>query len=424
MLDQLRAEAIADGFTDGLSSPVPSITDSEHSVHDHDHEHDHEEIQDDTVRFLKVSFPRQSVSSLEYYLKKCDFDVVRAVDELLNQETILEERDFQVDGETDWTEFYEPSRRRRRHKHRDNEEPEIVKNAGNGSRWSQIDAEVDWISHALSLEKTVVASCYHEHVSLPATLNALLQDKKGSSEVDEEEVKRLSGRYPLSRQRIIDILRATTDVSVAGEVCAVLAAWSPTIGTVTSSLKKTSISAPTKGGLLFAPPAAQHTTSVPTTTLSALECRELASEYARKRDEAFKQAAQAHQASRATKQSGSSSYYAQIGREMDAKMRKFKFLAAERGTVDARGTETDHDGVRVSVDLHGCTVHEALVILKRDLTSWYASPKTGPFTVITGVGNHSTGSAKLLPVVQKWLSRDGWRYQVHGGQIIVKGLDS
>lgn len=363
--------------------------------------------------------------------------------------------------------------------------------AGSGtSKWAQMGAEVDWMVKVLGLPKSTVQSAFHAHASsLPATLNALLEahpwsnpatlptidhkinheseenenvgndepndvydDDKADKDVREEAYKKMIRAYPsLGANRINDILNATKNqLGPATEVASVLMAWRPTIGSLTTSLSKSSLSSPAKnsnvpanktGSLLFDPirqhgggvtSASRHTITTPTTSVSAVECRELVAEYSARRNQAFKQAASAHQTSRSKNNlvGGAAMYYAQLGRDYDAKMREYSMLAAQASASENKGTEVNGDGVRVALDVHGCTVHQALTLLKADLTAWYAHTRASEhrdgrvFSVITGLGHHSAGGeARILPAVQKWLSREGWRYTTIGGQVLVKGLE-
>lgn len=361
------------------------------------------------------------------------------MDELLNHELIDEEKRLNaiVDhgdlGTVDDFFFDGTSKHKKRRQKRQrgmllkNElDPEVLSQKPAVSRWDQINSDVDWITRVLSLPKSTVQSAYHSHSSsLPAALNALLEDTKWedyrAAPDHEDHYARMIKSYPgLGANKIKDILNATKEqLSLANEVANVLSAWRPTIGAITSTLKHTSIEPKDRARTEVAEEAVSS-------DLTAAECRARAAEYAERRDTAFRQAAAAYQRSKSDSlQGGTAMHYAEIGRGYDARMRSFNMRAAHLSASQKSG------GDKTDLDLHGLSVHEALVVVKQGVNAWYSGTRmlesgslVTPFRVVTGLGTHSVnGEARLLPAVRKYLEREGWKVTVSGGSILVTGLD-
>ncbi|KAN0066044.1 hypothetical protein ACQY0O_000137 [Thecaphora frezii] len=187
------------------------------------------------------------------------------------------------------------------------------------------------------------------------------------------------------------------------------------------------------------------------------EYRLVADEYRQRRDEALRKAAEAWRSSRGgvrvggkggdRGKGGTAWYYADEARRLDAKSRAWSLRAAEALVEDrrragvgvVRGDVSSHlraaegqaqqSHAANTIDLHGVTVHQALSIVREQVTRWYARPSTSgrlaPFRIITGVGRHSPHQiAVLRPAVAKMLEREGWRFDVdhQRGIIVVRGV--
>lgn len=179
------------------------------------------------------------------------------------------------------------------------------------------------------------------------------------------------------------------------------------------------------------------------------EYRLVAEGYRMRRDEVLRKAASAWKTQRGGVRTGGKGgdggrggiawHYADEARRLDAKSRAWSLRASQALVEDRRraaigvvrpGTQPTAFNTVASntIDLHGVTVHEALSIVREQVTRWYARPGPGmnppPFKIITGVGRHSPHQiAVLRPAVAKMLDREGWRYDVdHSrGAIIVRG---
>lgn len=453
-MDILQAEAIADGYTDGYTSPNLEFSDEEQSLQTTEPSSTSETLDaeigdDENLRFLKLSFPGQNLTTLRFVLRKCDDDVLKSVDELLNHELIDEERRLNaiVDGEIGTVDdfFADGTARRKKRKQkqqrgaslRNELDPGVSASRPVTSRWEQINSDVDWMTRVLSLPRTTVQSAYHGHnSSLPAALNALLEDTTWedcrSHPDHEDNYARLLKSYPgLGPIKVRDVLNATKQqLALANEVAHVLSAWRPSIGSLTTGLARSVIkdSASTTSTNLDDAPrttdAVAAASRISAEGMSATGCRDMAVEYASKRDAAFRQAAAAHQKSKSDGlHGGTATYYAELGREHDAKMRAWNIKAAQMTSVQRSGSGDD-------LDLHGLSVHEALVVVREGVTRWYAKTRllesgtsVHPLRIVTGKGLHSSGGeARLLPAVKKYLDREGWRHTVSGGCFTITGL--
>lgn len=437
-MDVLQAEAIADGFADGYTSPGGADFDSwiNENLTDPSSVSDTVDLGDDeSLKFLHLSFPKQSITTLKFVLNKSNQDVLKAVDDLLNRQLLTEEREFGILEDADAggavDDFFTvgdtffSAKRKRKKRQRNTEvfsselEPAATRPV---SRWDQMSSEVDWIVRVLSVSKATAQSVYHAHnSSLPAALNTLLETVKwedGSAHPDHQDNHaRLFKSFPgLGSIKINYILDATKNqLTLANEVAHVLSAWRPTIGSVTSSLQHTNISAPSKS---------QRDSPVVGEGMTADECRAAAAEFASKRDAAFRQAATAYQRSKSDGlMGGTAMHYSQLGRDFDAKMRSYNIRAAQLSSTQRSGSSDD-------LDLHGLSVHEGLLVVSEGVTTWYAKTRmleTGelvkPLRIVTGLGRHSVGGeARLLPAVKKYLDREGWHYETSGGALLVTGL--
>ncbi|CBQ67472.1 conserved hypothetical protein [Sporisorium reilianum SRZ2] len=179
------------------------------------------------------------------------------------------------------------------------------------------------------------------------------------------------------------------------------------------------------------------------------EYRLMAEEYRVRRDEALRKAASAWKTQRGGVRTGGKGgdggrggiawHYADEARRFDAKSRAWSLRASQALVEDRRraavgvirpGTQptASHTVASNTIDLHGVTVHEALSIVREQVTRWYARPGPGlnppPFKIVTGVGRHSPHQiAVLRPAIAKMLDREGWRYDVdhQRGYITVRG---
>ncbi|RHZ75244.1 hypothetical protein Glove_216g87 [Diversispora epigaea] len=151
-------------------------------------------------------------------------------------------------------------------------------------------------------------------------------------------------------------------------------------------------------------------------------CRQMAQDYKIKRNEAFKNACNAYQKSKGSRNGdgGIAFHYSTEGRRFELEMKKWNLRAA-RSMVQRKCKEK---GI---LDLHGLTVEEALTVTKEQLNKWYKKKSMTKYTnslkIITGLGKHSpNGIAKLPPAIKRFLAKENWDFSEHQGYVLVKGL--
>jgi len=151
-------------------------------------------------------------------------------------------------------------------------------------------------------------------------------------------------------------------------------------------------------------------------------CRQRAEEYRALRDTALRQASTHWQRGKLGREVAS--FYAEEARKLDAGRREWNVQAA-RAQVSGSMHKGPSGGC--SIDLHGLTVKESIIATKEILDhSWSSNGSAGTstwsFTIITGIGRHSSGSLGVLgPAVQKALEEDGWYVRKEHGKLVVTG---
>ncbi|KAF9932901.1 hypothetical protein FBU30_007060 [Linnemannia zychae] len=157
-------------------------------------------------------------------------------------------------------------------------------------------------------------------------------------------------------------------------------------------------------------------------------CRQQAGALLNQRNELFRKAAKAYQASKGkgAGMGGIAAYYADEGKKLDAQGKQWHMRAARAVVQQHRLANNDPN----LVDLHGLTVSEAQVVVREAVTQWFsrstmqASRIAGkPLKIICGVGSHSKDRiARLYPTILSLLQKDGWRCEADRGVILVKGV--
>ncbi|KZS94582.1 hypothetical protein SISNIDRAFT_453524 [Sistotremastrum niveocremeum HHB9708] len=114
-------------------------------------------------------------------------------------------------------------------------------------------------------------------------------------------------------------------------------------------------------------------------------------------------------------------YYAERARTLGEEQRKVALDLAREVVHSKRqaGWGTTKD----TIDLHGVTVEEALVIVREALTEGEAGHSAArPLSIITGVGRHSHNRVGVLgPAVRTMLTGEGWNVTKHDGGLVVRG---
>jgi len=138
----------------------------------------------------------------------------------------------------------------------------------------------------------------------------------------------------------------------------------------------------------------------------------------KRRDEMLREASKAWSRGSARTRGGEVAlYFAERARE-------FQELARREALNEARimvESKRERPADRRTVDLHGTSIAEAVVIVK-DILEEEGCSAANPLRIITGRGTHSVnGVGVLKPAVRNALVRDGWNVGVWDGGLVVRG---
>ncbi|WBW74897.1 no go decay endonuclease Cue2 [Schizosaccharomyces osmophilus] len=395
--------------------------------------------------FLRSMFRDIAPQRVQYVLNKCENDLTRASDELLNQEVL--EKDEGLGNATDAL-FAAPNiSHRSRQRKRKNKKPNASRRAPwthdldlNGNKsdtdeelaqftvnklsfWERNQQLFEKISSILDIANSRVSHEFYKHSgSLYFTVNALLrkhplltQTFENSCQDTASELSKYTG---LSLQFCCELLTCSKDVQGAKWIAYAVKQSQPKdttkleLGLLGNEKPKVSTSS-----------ALNHNLNENYNSMEAYsteECNRLADEYIDSRNAEYAASARDYRRSKSDRLlGGSATYHAQVGREYHEKAMKWRGLAMR---------SLSQTGTPYSLDLHGATVREAKTIVEERVSSWWAreadsSPNCiHPFRIITGIGNHSVGmEARLLPSIVRWLQQNGWRFEINHGQVEVYG---
>ncbi|KAG5722796.1 Smr domain-containing protein [Termitomyces sp. T112] len=138
----------------------------------------------------------------------------------------------------------------------------------------------------------------------------------------------------------------------------------------------------------------------------------------RKRNELLKQATKMWQKGNSKTRGGEVAFYfAERAREFQ-ELAQMEAVNAARTMVESRRTTS---GDPYSVDLHGTTAYEAIIIVK-DILQTLPTSQSKPLRIITGRGSHSVNQVSVLkPAIKKALLEDNWLVGTWDGGLVVRG---
>ncbi|KAF9320070.1 hypothetical protein BG003_007241 [Podila horticola] len=157
-----------------------------------------------------------------------------------------------------------------------------------------------------------------------------------------------------------------------------------------------------------------------------MEARTKAIEYARARNRCFEKASDAYMKNDRTM----ATKLSMQGREYNDKMMAVH-RDASRKIFEARNQTMIKSTTKGEtwIDLHGLHKDESLAFLDEFMEKLEIEEYCGMVYIVTGVGNHSAGRAKLKPAVMDWLDSWGYMWQelrlerLKGGIIALKVTD-
>lgn len=469
-----------------------------------------EEVQgeggDDPVAFLASVFPRMSLSALRSRFASSK-DLETLVEELLNEDYISSDSSASSSASTSSSVPSSPgpwltSKQRRRLKtsakasqtlsltsvHSRSSSPLLTAVAPTplavaqplANRWISLDSTSHFLSTLLHVPPGTISSVYHTHdSSLPLTIHSLLSSLSlsrpfSSLPLAEPSRESLQLLLPsLSPLRIETLLSATDgDVSDAFDLHLFIEGTERAEGTLLQN-GLVGFGAPSARVLLPPVTAAAAITGASASAIrdlegasggkaeeaySAAECAALARGYWEKRNEAFRSAAKHFQQGGGGR--GTAWYWAEVGREMDRRKRRWEARGAfavvgERRCVPTGfrmgfGERADEGAGRRREERSICMGLRCImrsrslgraVIAGGRAVRLSSSPTEAtademraatsaqaPLRIITGIGRHSTNqNPVLMPAVVKLLEREGWRWKWDGpgggaGAVLVTGV--
>ncbi|KAJ6438943.1 hypothetical protein O9K51_08345 [Purpureocillium lavendulum] len=151
---------------------------------------------------------------------------------------------------------------------------------------------------------------------------------------------------------------------------------------------------------------------------------QVANSYHQARADALSSAAQLH------RRGASSPLYRQAaGYYTDRAREQARY--AQHATAAAADLLVQEQSTSSSIDLHGIHVQDGVRIARQKTQDWWQgigefrskrAKEQGGFTVITGLGRHSTGGiSQMRQAVAAALLQDGWKFHVETGKFVVIG---
>lgn len=487
-LNQIYIESIADDvlpsersqswpeWVDSTSDETDPTTLSLLSWKISDEDDDYEEsgVPGDKLGHLTKMFPKQTQFTLRNTLDKCQGDVGRAVDELLNRVFLNEDPEEPqikgIDGFETGINVNEGKKKRRNRKGKakgnENRRSASFPNENTSTpatnTWESMSYEIKHLATSLNLPEKSVASVYHRQggALAPTIVSLLDNNAPPTASLDPthlEELHQLSTEFGagVKLDHLETLLKLCQENKTAVfELTEILCQHStkPTIKVNTTSLPSTPSSlsptnpryrdANTNGwtivGASYASPSNLPSPPIsPRSThriLTPYSAAQILATHSTARNEAFAKAADSHRKSRSNPlMGGAASYYANLGHHHNAQVKTIRDDIAER-IVEANSKPN-------MLDLHGATVAQAVKIAREQTTDWWVrqmreqelSGGAGgagwgrnavePFHIVTGLGRHSKdGVPQLMPAVSRMLLKENWKIQVEQGHIVVYGV--
>lgn len=141
-------------------------------------------------------------------------------------------------------------------------------------------------------------------------------------------------------------------------------------------------------------------------------------------DRSFSQASSAFRRGRSDHlMGGAAAYYADVGHQQRKQQKQLLASAADALVIQQSTAD--------SLDLHGVSVEHAVRIARSSVENWwetlgdrkYAIGGLGNgYKIIVGLGTHSSqGISRIGPAVTKMLIREGWKVNIQRGAVVVEG---
>ncbi|OKL56334.1 hypothetical protein UA08_08417 [Talaromyces atroroseus] len=405
---------------------------------------------EEKTSYLSEMFPSVTQYTIKHTLAKCDYDVDRSMDVLLNlaffdsqcatgdeESTVFIPKG--VDGFSSPSTNGKRKGKSKRAKIKNSREvsnhrtlsDSAQDNTTKTNKWDAAKQDLEFIHSRTSsvLKKETVASAYHKnHASCSETIRFLATCHAPTNASEDavivSQVAELAQEFstvvpPTIMEGLLNITGHS--VSAANELArAMVFRPIPQLSDIIRINAPAPIldenEAPKRS-----PAAVQRTT--PNNNYSAVQS--MAESHFAAGSIAFTQASSAYRRSKSDRlMGGAAAYYASVGRDHLERAKREASAAAD-GLVNSQSTAD-------VLDLHGVSVHDGVRIANNRVCQWWEDLGDAKYVIggtagrsykiITGAGRHSRdGTSRLGPAVGKMLAREGWKVEVGEGVLTVTG---
>lgn len=400
--------------------------------------------------WLTAMFPDIAEEKIFYRLQKCQGNLTRTIDELLNLSFIDQAElggspaipkgiDGFIHPEDHGTDRKGKGRRRMRMNHsiRSSSATAATAKMSQESQnvWESMANDVEFVRVRTSLSPRSIKAVYDaEGKSLSSTVSALAS-KEGINFtsvhaldcLEQGQVAELCNDFPtIPAFQLYGLLIISGNRVVAAHELAAAMSTRPTQSS-TEKLEIIKRYPPININSGADSEADDHRSSLPWNQVDLSKTNELAMANAAAGSTAFAKARDAYRRGRSDRLMGAAAgYYATVGHE---NVKASKELSAQAAEILVRSQSSS-----TMLDLHGISVSDAVRISKEQVASWWDSlgdtkyagggglaDREG-YRVVTGVGRHSrNGAPRIGPAVSRMLVREGWKVTVGQGEILVTG---
>ena len=413
---------------------------------------------------LQEMFPGAKEYSIRSTLSRCNGNLDRAMDELLNH-TMFDSGEL-MDGDERlqtptkgieaFSEDFTYRRQRGRKKNKGRGEVEDIHarsslptspTRATQNIWLAGNEDVELIARYTQLSVTKVGSIYHKNGASSRRAIAELLDmplpmQHQNVQLPSEDASLQAGAHELGQQfpsiplsQVNSLVRLThPSQSAARELAKILISRGKNAGGIDLVFQPSQVSEPSHSDdhhsdSPFTPVAR---TSKLSTAASPSYAGAAATAHSTLASQAFDQAASVRRKARSDHlMSGAAAYYTQVGRDHAAAASEARGAAADDLVASQSGSGY--------VDLHGVSVKDAVRIAKEQAQRWWRDGgrrgqmgvdgrvhrdegSAAGLEIITGVGRHSAGGRGVVgPAVGRMLVNEGWNVRFQEGVVIVTG---
>lgn len=400
--------------------------------------------------YLCEMFPSVAEFTIKHTLAKCDSDVDRSMDVLLNlaffdsqesQSPVDEDVKVSIPKGIDGfvsTQGGPKKKGKNKKKARgspgfplseaENSLSETCDNSPVRNKWNDAKEDLEFIHSrtAAVLKKETIASAYHQnHASRSETIKYLAAANAPESISEDAavvtQVAELVQEFPtLPIPMLEGLLNITGHSASAANELARATLFQP--ARRLSDIIRIAAPAPVLDEDVTPRKASSTATSGISSTYTGVQ--NTANAHFSAGSTAFVKASAAYRRGKSDRlMGGAAAYYASVGREHLEKAKRENSAAAD-ALVSSQSSAD-------SLDLHGVSVQDGVRIASDRVARWWealgerkylGSTRRGSYRIITGAGRHSRdGTPRLGPAVGKTLAREGWKVEVGSGVLVVTG---